>query len=122
MNQAVEIIMDELSSQKGENILYVDTTEKTHPIADYILVVSASNYIHIKSLVNAVLKFYKKNKGAELSELDFRGVSGTPESKWMIIDFNDFLIHVMDKELRDMYAFDQLFERYNTLVYHGTAS
>ena len=122
MNQVVEIIMDELSSQKGENILYVDTTEKTHPIADYILVVSASNYIHIKSLVNAVLKFYKKNKGAELSELDFRGVSGTPESKWMIIDFNDFLIHVMDKELRDMYAFDQLFERYNTLVYHGTAS
>ena len=122
MNQVVEIIMDELSSQKGENILYVDTTEKTHPIADYILVVSASNYIHIKSLVNAVLKFYKKNKGAALSELDFRGVSGTPESNWMIIDFNDFLIHVMDKELRDMYAFDQLFDRYNTLVYHSTAS
>jgi ribosome-associated protein len=118
MNQAVEIIINELNSKKAENILVVDTIEKSHPIADTILVVSASNYIHIKSLVDAVTKCYKKNKAAELSDLDFRGVSGTPESKWMIIDFNDFLVHIMDREMRDLYAFDQLFERYATYVYH----
>ena len=45
-------------------------------------------------------------------------MSGKPDSKWVILDFNNLLIHVMDKEIRDAYEFDNLFADYENYRYH----
>ena len=96
----------------------VDIDEGTHPIADNIIVISASNSIHLKALVDAILRFFKKNKNETLKQLDYIGVSGKPESKWVILDFNNVLIHIMEKEIREQYDFDNLFADYENYRYH----
>ena len=45
-------------------------------------------------------------------------MSGKPDSKWVILDFNNLLIHIMEKEIRIMYDFDNLFAEYENYRYH----
>jgi ribosome-associated protein len=118
MKQTIDLFITEASEKKAENILFVDTQAKNHPIADSILVVSALNEIHIKAILDALLRFYKKNKGDQLKDLDFFGVSGKPDSKWVILDFNTLLIHIMEKELRTQYDFDKLFDGHEVYRYY----
>jgi ribosome-associated protein len=35
-------------------------------------------------------------------------VEGTPRSGWMVIDYNDAIVHVFDNELRDFYKMERL--------------
>ena len=37
-----------------------------------------------------------------------RRVEGTPRSGWMVIDFNDAIVHIFDNELRDFYKMERL--------------
>jgi ribosome-associated protein len=37
-----------------------------------------------------------------------RRVEGTPRSGWMVIDYNDAIVHVFDNELRDFYKMERL--------------
>ncbi len=118
MRKEIDLIIHEVNEKKGVDILFVDIEEDQHPIADNIIVVSAMNDIHLKALVDALVRFYKDHKKDKLKELDYFGVSGKPESKWVILDFNNLLVHIMDKEIRNMYDFDNLFADYENYRYH----
>ena len=118
MKKVIDLLINEVNERKGENILYVDIESDQHPIADNVIVVSALNDIHLKSLVAGLIRFYKDHKKDEFKELDYFGMSGKPESKWVILDFNNLLIHVMDKEIRENYDIDKLFADYENYRYH----
>ena len=100
-------------------IFYSSILKQTNTQLQIIsLLVSALNDIHLKALVDALIRFYKDHKKDKLKELDYFGMSGKPDSKWVILDFNNLLIHVMDKEIRDAYEFDNLFADYENYRYH----
>ena len=69
-------------------------------------------------MVDGVVRCYKDHKKDKLKALDFFGASGKPESRWVILDFNHVLIHIMEKELRSQYDFDNLFADYENYRYH----
>ena len=118
MKKEIEIILEELSIRKAEDILLIEFEEGQHPITDRIIVVSSLHDIHLKSLVDNLQRFYKVKKSKELQELEFLGSSGKPDSQWVILDFNDLIIHIMDKDLRFKYDFDNLFADYENYRYH----
>lgn len=35
-------------------------------------------------------------------------VEGTPSSGWMVLDYNDAIVHVFDRELREFYKMERL--------------
>jgi ribosome-associated protein len=118
MKKEIELMIDVLSEKKAEDILVVQFEEGQHPVTDHIIVVSALNAVHLKSLCADLQRFYKKNKQDALGELDYIGVSGNPESLWVILDFNDLIIHIMEKDLRVQYDFDNLFAADENYRYH----
>ncbi len=118
MKKEIDLIIHEVNERKGEDVLFIDIEKDVHPIADNIIVISALNDIHLKALVEALVRFYKDNKKDKLKELDYFGMSGKPESKWVILDFNNLLIHVMEKDIRVLYDFDNLFADYENYRYH----
>ena len=67
--------------------------------------------------MDSILRFYKKNKAEAFQELTILA-SGKPESRWVILDFNDIIIHIMDQEIREQYDFDNLFAAYENYRYH----
>ncbi|MEK9727825.1 MAG: ribosome silencing factor [Candidatus Margulisiibacteriota bacterium] len=118
MKKEIELIVNELSDKKADDILVVNFEPGVHPVTDQIIIASSMNDIHLKSLVESLQRFYKNNKSTDLNNLDFLGVSGKPDSKWVIMDYNDLIIHLMDKEIRLQYDFDNLFAAYENYRYH----
>jgi ribosome-associated protein len=118
MTSEIELLIQEFNEKKAEEVVCVDLNHPQHPVADYVIIASSLNDVHLKSLVDHIQRFYKDNKKDKLNQLDFVGTSGKPDSKWVILDFNDLIIHVMDQSIRSQYDFDNLFAEYEIYRYH----
>jgi len=118
MTPEIELIIEEFNQKKAEDVILVDLNNTQHPVADYILVASSLNDVHLKSLVDHIQRFYKDNKSKTLKGLDYVATSGKASSQWVVLDFNDLIIHVMDQSIRSQYDFDNLFAEYEIYRYH----
>ena len=81
-----------LEDHKGEDIT----------VADYFIIVTADNIRHVGALSDAV-----EDKMAELS-YPMRRREGTPESGWILLDYNDVIIHIFNKEQRIFYDLERI--------------
>ncbi len=75
---------------------------KISSVADYFVIVSGQSEPHLKAIRNEV-ELKLKEKGISL-----RGVDGFPMSQWVVMDYDDVIVHIFSKERRNFYALEQL--------------
>jgi ribosome-associated protein len=97
-------ILDWISDKKGEDILMLDT-RTVSSIADYFVIATADNERQIKAISDDIQKQLKKHKVLPL------GVEGTPDSGWMLLDYNGVIVHLFSAALRDFYQLEQVWEK-----------
>jgi ribosome-associated protein len=70
--------------------------------SDFFVICSGENERQLRAIAEKVQE--------ELREEGIRPrrVEGTPRSGWMVLDFNDAIVHVFDNELRDFYKMERL--------------
>ena len=118
MKEQIDLLINEFNEKKAVDILHVDIEDGKHPLADHIIVLSALNEIHLKSLLDTANRFYKNNKNTSFNEFELIGISGKPESNWVILDFGSLIVHIMAQDTRIQYKFDELFDQFITFTYH----
>jgi len=92
--EAVRLIED----RKGENVVIIDLGDVSIPTS-YFVVAGADNPTHAKALVNAL------RKGLPLKPLQSEGLS---ERKWIVLDYGDIVVHVLEKDAREFYDIESL--------------
>ena len=97
----VKEIVSVLEEKKGEEITILDIRQIS-VIADYFIIVSAENPRQLDSLSDAVQD--------KMEKLGFRlrRVEGVPESGWLLLDYNDVIVHVFHKEQRQYYDLERI--------------
>jgi ribosome-associated protein len=70
---------------------------------DYFVICSATSEPHLKAISSGVREGLHREFG--LSPLSSEGV---PASQWLVIDYNDVLIHIFQAEKRRFYALENL--------------
>lgn len=88
--------------KKGSDIALLHPG-RAHPLADYLLVVTASSRPHMESLERFIIETLKNRK---LS--GFRRGRPTSDS-WRILDFGGLLVHLMTPQSRAFYALEKLY-------------
>lgn len=101
MNKYLPIIKKSLEDKLGNNVVILDVSVLT-TIADYIIVVDASNVNHLDALEDAVTK-----------ELAKEGIvpkihEGDSKSGWILLDYNGFIIHLFTNQMRKFYDIEKL--------------
>ena len=86
---------------KAENILLFDV-RKTSVLADFYLVCNGTSDPHLRALR------IRLEKELVLSGVKMLHLSGTPASRWLILDFNTVLIHIFLPEMREFYQIEKL--------------
>jgi len=86
---------------KAEN-LKVFYPNKKSPLADYVLVMTATNLTQANAMAENIILFLKNQK------MRYR-VEGLHSADWILIDLQDILIHIFLPETRDLYNLDQLY-------------
>ena len=119
MNNQNNTIIDEIitiaQDKKCEDIRQIKIHDP-HWITDNILLITAKNSVHSKSLITSLKDFVKKNN-ATYQENNIIPI-GTPESGWVILDFSDSIVHVLLDETRAHYKLDALFEEKGDVYHH----
>ena len=90
-----------LSDKKGEDIKVIEIG-KLSTVADYFIIANGSNAPHVESLVdNVEEELLKENIHAER-------VEGVKSSGWILMDYNDVVVHVFAKEDRLFYDLERI--------------
>jgi ribosome-associated protein len=71
-------------------------------VSDYVIICSGTSDRQVKAIADSVVKNLKKFKIRPLS------VEGYSEGKWVLLDFNDFIVHIFYEPVRSYYRLEEL--------------
>ncbi|MEA1927267.1 MAG: ribosome silencing factor [Candidatus Auribacterota bacterium] len=100
-DKLIDIAVGVAREKKGDNIVKLDMRGLSS-IADFFLFCSGDNARQVKAIVEAISVELKK-RGRRAKRIE-----GLPESRWVIMDYGDILIHVFIKEAREFYSLETL--------------
>lgn len=90
------------ADKKGEDICLLHPGA-SHPLADYLLVVTALSRPHLESIEKEIKKV--------LSEMGLACVhkSRPDGDSWRVLDFGGLLVHIMTAATRELYALEKIY-------------
>ncbi len=87
---------------RGQNIVILDMREQT-PIFDYFVIVSGASRRQLHAISEAIDHTLEDDLG------DHRlSIEGYQESRWILLDYGDVVIHIFDEETREYFSLEQL--------------
>lgn len=94
-------IVDALDNLKGKDIVCMDVRNLTD-ITDTLVIVSGTSSRHVKSLAD--------NTAMELKKAGHRAynIEGDTAGEWVLVDFGDVVLHVMQPQIREFYDLEKL--------------
>ncbi len=99
--QLKDFIIDQLEDAKAQDIKAIDVQHKT-AITDTMIICSGTSSRHVKSIATLLVQQAKEHGKQPL------GVEGESGSEWVLVDFGDAIVHVMQANARDYYQIEKL--------------
>ena len=90
-----------LEDKKGEEIKVIDIS-KVSVLADYFIIASGSNRSQVQALSDNVAEVLGR------AGVDAKQVEGYETANWILLDFNDVIVHVIDQENRLFYDLERI--------------
>jgi ribosome-associated protein len=90
-----------LDDTKGRDITVLDVSALTN-VMDTLVIATGTSNRHVKSLANNVLDEARKSGIRPI------GVEGMDAGEWVLVDFGDIVLHVMQQATRDFYELEKL--------------
>ena len=101
INEKLRVIIDALEDKKGENIVAIDIS-KISVIADYFVIVNGNNLNQVEALADNVKDELFKN------DILPRNIEGFKNAGWVLMDYEDIVVHVFDKDDRFFYDLERV--------------
>ena len=106
--EMARIAVKALEDKKGEDIRIIDIS-KVSVLADYFIIANGTNSNQVQALVDNVQDELFK-AGVEAKQ-----VEGYSTASWILMDFNDIIVHVFSQEDRLFYDLERIL-RDGTLI------
>ncbi|WP_313756324.1 ribosome silencing factor [Tissierella sp.] len=101
LENKLSIITKACEDKKGIDIKLLNISKLTS-IADYFVIVSGNSSTQVMAIADEV-----ESKMIEAGELEF-SKEGYQSGRWILLDFNDIIVHVFHKEEREFYNLERL--------------
>ena len=92
-----------LEDKKAEDIKIIDIGEVSS-IADYFIIATGSNSNQLAAMQDAVDEVMYK------SGIEAKQVEGNNNSTWILVDYNDVIVHLFSKEDRLFYDLERIWK------------
>ncbi len=84
-------------------------------VTDYMIVCSATSLPHLK----AVLRDIEKTVFSEY-KVHAHSSENNPESRWLILDYIDVMVHIMHEDMRELYSLEDLWAKGSEVEWQET--
>lgn len=106
LGEPLAVAAKALQSKKGENMVVLDVRGRSS-VTDFHLLATGRNTAQLKAMANETARAIKTARRAAPR------ASGTPDSGWEIIDAGELIVHIFDREHRDYYRLEELWNDAN---------
>lgn len=96
-------IAEFLDNKKGRDVKILHVEDVTS-IADYFVVCTATSNTHVKALSGEV-EYQLERRGVNPYHIE-----GRDNNSWVVLDYANVIVHVFNREARDFYNLDKLYE------------
>lgn len=103
MNAKVEIIEKALDDKKASNIEVLDVSKQTS-LGDYFIVASCQSTVQVRACADEVEEKMEEAGFTVNHKEGYRGGS------WILMDYGDVVVHVMQQEMREFYSIERLWD------------
>ena len=103
-----KLALKALDEKKGKDIKVIDIREVS-VIADYFIIASAANENQVQAMMESVEETLGR-AGFEPKQIE-----GNKSSSWVLMDYNDVIIHIFDEENRLFYDLERIWRDGKTL-------
>jgi ribosome-associated protein len=94
--------------KKAKDVIILDM-RRLSPLCDYFVIASGGSRLQMRSITEAIEEELGKN-GVKLDHKE-----GNNESGWVLMDYNDLVVHVFSEEERSFYDLERLWQDANRL-------
>ena len=105
--ERVEIIKNALEDKKASDIEILDVSKQTS-LGDYFIIASCQSTVQVRACVDEVEEKMLEAGFPPKHKEGYRGGS------WILIDYGDIIVHVMQQEARDFYSIERLWDEAGT--------
>lgn len=99
--QLAKLAMEAMEDKKAEDIRIIDISHIS-VIADYFMIANGSNKSQIQTIADHVAEVLAK-AGHPVKQ-----VEGYQSANWILLDFQDVIVHIFDKENRLFYDLERI--------------
>ena len=100
MTEKLTRVYQALTDLKLKDIVIYDFKEFS-PFFDYQVIATATSERQVHAAMDHIKKAFPEIKSLK--------VEGTSENRWLLLDLEDIIIHVMHKEDREFYQIEKIF-------------
>jgi ribosome-associated protein len=91
-----------ISDNRGQQIVVLDMREQT-VIFDFFVIATGTSQRQLRAMCDAVSDVLEKEMGDKRL-----GIEGYQETKWVLSDYGNVVIHLFDEESRKFYGLEDL--------------
>jgi ribosome-associated protein len=100
-NELVELSVRALDDKRAENIVVLDV-QGISLVADYFMICHGNSEKQVEAIAREV-----KNRAQE-NEYPVKRLEGLDQSRWVLIDLGDIIVHIFHKDDRMYYNLEKL--------------
>lgn len=99
--KATEKLIDALEDMKALNINTIDVRKQTS-ITDMMIIATGRSNRQVRAIADKILETAKQ------IGLPLLGIEGQKDGEWVLVDLGDFVIHIMQPDVREYYQLEKL--------------
>ncbi|PCS21402.1 ribosome silencing factor [Candidatus Enterovibrio escicola] len=94
-------VADRADNMKATDIIIIDVREKSS-ITDFMVLCTGNSRSHVSSIAKHI------KDEARVANIPSFGMEGQKEGTWIVLDLIDVILHIMQKEQRQIYQLEKL--------------
>lgn len=113
-SKAIEIsnqIVNWIEEKKGKDIQVLDISDLSS-LADCFVLASGASTIQVQSIASFV------EEKAEDNDLSLSRKEGYRNGRWILLDFNNVIVHIFHEEEREFYKLERLWQDAKSVNFH----
>lgn len=113
--EKARLLVEAALDRKAEEVVALDVRESVS-FADTFVIATGSSDRHVRSIVEGIEEALRARGEKPL------GIEGMEEGRWVLVDFDDAIVHVFLWDVRQHYDLERLWGDAPTLTFVGLPS
>ncbi|HPL93545.1 MAG TPA: ribosome silencing factor [Paludibacteraceae bacterium] len=103
--QLVHSIIAGIQEKKGSKIVVADLSKLSNSICSYFIICEGGSNTQVDAIASSLKDYVKK----ETKERPL-GMEGLENCEWVVMDYGDVMVHIMQREPRKFYDLENLWQ------------